>query len=438
VLGLNLVKPTPSKQGTPTNGANLIIKRDYTVTALQVFTNGYIFTNWTASIDGGEPTNIVSTSLSYTFTMQTNLKVSANYITNPFLIYQGSYNGLFYETNEIKHASAGYVTLKVTPKFAVSGKLTVDGNTVSFGGKFALDGTFTNTVKRAVKLDKTNLNIALKINFGAETVTGTVVNPDPTNGWTSELTADHYVWSTNNPATGYINNYTLVVPAFTNSVEGPAGFGGAALNIATNGKVKFLGGTLADKAPIKQATFLSPTGVLPIYVPLYVSSRTVSSGAVVKESHGEVIGWLNVVTNAVGTNLAPQGTVTWINASTNDLFWPAGFTNEVDVLSSRYVGAAPILSWTNGVADVSGADLASSFSAALTLTTNKLFATLPLTNSFKAGLALKTGLVKGTMDVPALKTTWSGVILQDYDTAKGYFTGTNSAGKVEIHGPAVD
>jgi len=443
-LTLNVVKTpaTADNVGSVINaaGTNLLVGRSYKLTAVQDGLARYIFTNWT---DGGGAV-LQSNVLVYTFVMSSNLTINANFITNPFSIYQGTYNGLFYESEGdggIKHHSAGYVTLKVTPKFGVSGKLTVDGNVSGFSGKFSIDGVYSGIAKRD-KYGKTNLTVNLKVNFGAGTVTGSVGNSSPV--WTSGLTADHYKWNnTNNPALAYVNNYTLVLPPFDDNTNGPAGYSGALIGVSTNGKVKFTGGTLSDGQKWKAASTLSQSGVWPVYVPLYVQKRTFGGGEL-KESKGEVIGWLTMQTNvaAGSANLAPLGTVDWINTGGTNTYWTAGYTNQVAVKASRWSPVAPLLNWTtNGLADVSGADLdTNAFSATLSLTTNKLAASLPLTNNFKLGLALAKGFVKGTFDnhtTTALKVPWSGVLLQDWNYGRGYFLGTNGvlggAGKVEIH-----
>jgi hypothetical protein len=265
-------------------------------------------------------------------------------------------------------------------------------------------------------------------------VTGTVTSP--TNGWTSEITSDRFTWSTNNPATYYAGDYTMVIPAFDDNTNGPAGYGSATVNVSTNGKVKFTSGVLADTQLIKQASYISGTGVWPVYAPLYFRLRAVSSGATLKENHGELIGWLTIQTNLVGSNLAPLGELDWINPGGTNTFWTAGHTNQFQPLASRWLGVAPLLNWTtNGVADVSGGELGTNgFSANLTLTTNKLFSTVPLTNKFTTALVIKNGAIKGAFTNAAAATVkWTGVLLQDYNYGRGFFTSTNGAGKVEVH-----
>jgi hypothetical protein len=445
-LTLNIVT-TPSTSnnvGSVINpaGTNLLVGRPYKLTAVPDALATYIFTNWT---DGNDTVLQPHLALSYksnlvlNFIMSSNLVINANFVTNLFQQAKGEYNGLFYETNGIKHHSGGYITLKVSPKFGVSGKVKTDGNVVGFGGKFTIDGQFTGTAKRA-KLDKSDLTVNLQINFGAGTVTGSI--SDAVAGWNSPLTADQYLWNlTNNPALDYVNNYTLVLPPFDDNTNGPAGYSAGTLTVLTNGKVKFTAGLTADGQKWTHPTTLSQSGVWPMWAPLYVQKRIgLLTAKEIKENKGEIMGWLTFQTNtpAGSANLAPLGTVDWINTGGTNTYWTAGHTNQVAVLASRWRGVAPLLNWTtNGVADVSGANLGSNaFSANLTLTTNKLIATVPLTNNFKIGLTLGKGLIKGSLSNSVsgtINVPWTGVLLQDHNYGRGSFLSPTGAGKVEVH-----
>ena len=75
------------------NGKLLAIGTNYTLTAIPG--NNWIFSNWVAS--GSE--NFVSNNPVLKFTMQSNLVLQANFVTNVFLAAQGTYNGLFAPAN---------------------------------------------------------------------------------------------------------------------------------------------------------------------------------------------------------------------------------------------------------------------------------------------------------------------------------------------------
>ena len=421
---INIVKPTRNKTlGTNDGSADLQIGRTYRLTAVNTFTNGYIFTNWTfKSLTNTTEMLLETNDLTLDFVMRANMVIYANFITNPFAIHAGSYNGLFYETNRLRLESLGGISVKVSPNLSVSGTLLVDGNQVSFSGKCALNGSFVAVVKRS-QFEKPNLTLNLQLDFSHDSLSGTLAGTD----WTSLVWAQRTAWTTNSPATKYTNNYTLALPGFTNDAAGPAGFGFGAVTVNTNGQI-VLTGTSADRQALKQTAYVGTNGFWPVFIPLYASPRTLTTGKIVKETHGAIIGWLNFTTNSVITNLAPAGSLTWINASTNDVQWPNGFTNASAIMASRYSGGNPLLNWTNGVAAVSGAGI-SPFTAAVTIT-NKLAAKMPLTRNFKAALTLKTGLTSGTFYGPPTNQPWLGVLLPDYGLGYGFFTNAAGSGSV--------
>ena len=90
---------------------NLVVGRNYTVTA--VARPGNLFSNWTGTITSNATTPVGSFSL--TFLMQSNMTLTANFVTNSFIGSEGTYNGLFYDvTNGIGAQSSGLLqNLKV-------------------------------------------------------------------------------------------------------------------------------------------------------------------------------------------------------------------------------------------------------------------------------------------------------------------------------------
>ncbi|MDW8309661.1 MAG: hypothetical protein RMK20_09835, partial [Verrucomicrobiales bacterium] len=119
------------------HGQYLDINRDYTMTATPGL--NFIFSNWLASAMGG-PTNIASTAAKYTFRMQTNLVLIADFQTNRFIAAAGNYYGLFTDTNIVSFERSGLFTLKTDSKQKFSGKLYLDGNILGYAGTLSLDG----------------------------------------------------------------------------------------------------------------------------------------------------------------------------------------------------------------------------------------------------------------------------------------------------------
>ncbi len=404
----------------------LEVGKGYKATALVGAGTNSVFTNWTdASGAVIDSTNVL------VFVMQSNLVLNANFIPNPFVPASGVYNGLFYETNGIQHHSAGFVTLKVNSKKSFSGKLLVDGNSVSMSGKFSLPGTVTRTVSRA-KFGKPDLTVTLALDFagGSEQATGTVSEPE----WESPLIADRWIWTTNNEAP-FTNSYTFLVPGFSNAAEGPPGSGFGAVAINALGKIK-LAGIAADAVALKQSTMVSKNGLWPLYAPMYVLSKTVTNGLTVKtnkEFQGAVMGWLSF------TNSAPAGELSWIKQAWTNALYSSGFIHQAPVFGSVYtppLPGIPALQLTNGTLTVVEGNLSASYTNSLFLSTNNAF-TFVSTNlgGLKISLSKKTGVFKGSFfhpDAANRVTPFSGALLQNQNRGGGFFLGTNQAGKIYL------
>jgi hypothetical protein len=89
-------------QGTVTpnlNGAALTIGQVYTLSAVPAA--GYTFSGWSQNYQqmSGSPT--------ISFVMSSNLVLAANFVADPLVAAAGTYNGLFYQADEVRLAAAG-------------------------------------------------------------------------------------------------------------------------------------------------------------------------------------------------------------------------------------------------------------------------------------------------------------------------------------------
>ena len=256
----------------------------------------------------------------------------------------------------------------------------LDGDAVSFSGKFNLNGIATNTVSRAA-LGKNPLQLILAVDFtgASQTVTGSV--SEISAGWTADIAADRYLWNKiSKPATLYATNYTMAVPGFEDNANGPAGYSFALITVDADGNVK-AAGSAADGEAITQATTLSQDGRWPLHMPLYADTNDIVSGKSIKRTRGELMGWLRFKANTnafdSNTNLAPVGMIDWVKIGATNRGWTNGFTNQVDAISS--VQKAPALGevlyapFTNFLAVLSEGALSSSISNVVSLKTNNLF-----------------------------------------------------------------
>lgn len=444
--GEGSIKPTTNAAlGTPLNGASLLVGRSYRLTAVDVITNGYIFTNWTYSAPGIATNKELQTNkLVLDFIMRTNLSITANFIPNPFRQYGGLYNGLFRQEDKVRHGTAGFITMRVTERCGVSGKLLLDGNAVPFSGKFRLEGAFDKTLIRS-KFDKSAINLSLTLDFAGATHAALGAVTCPTEGWTSSISADRAIWTTNlhETADQFTNAYTMAIPGALSPEDGPSGYGYGAVTIDKLGNVRFTAAALSDGRLISQTTKVSKNGAWPLFVALYPQKRLRTNNVtMITETRGELFGWLDFLENSEAgtTNLAPQGTVSWIKTGWTNTTYQSGFTNEGPVVSSAWLyppnRPGMVMSFADGLAVLAEGDLSEAFAANVFLSANNvLSAPLPLAHNLKAKLGLKTGIISGTFTHPITGKTaqpWAGVFLQDHHYGLGFFMSSTNSGNVVV------
>lgn len=452
--------------GMPTNGAILHVGRTYKLIT-SVISNDWRLTNITYTAANDETGTLftnTAAALRHTlaFTMRTNMVITANFVTNPLVRFAGSYNGLFFEPDMVRHHSAGFARIAVTRGFGCTGTLMVDGNSVGFSGRLALDGTLNKTISRS-KLNKSDLQLSVTMNFAGATeeLTGFVSGTNLAGEeFTASLRANRTVWTTNvgQEALQFTNRYTMIVTGLTSNADGPEGFGYALINLtSTKGRIG-VSGHLSDsfknQVPIAQNAVVSTNGEWPFFSAMYTTTnRLVTNGLIVKpvkEKQGMIMGWLTF-TNSNTPHLAPEGPVTWIKTSWTNDSWAGGFTNEVWVLGSRHLppemgSTNRIYNFTNAWVTLEGGQLSSAVSNVVNLKTNNMFFVdlknieNPVTHKFRASLARGTGLISGTFTNNAASGTtninWRGVMLQDQNIGLGFFVdylpATNSSGKVLV------
>jgi hypothetical protein len=396
------------------NGKALQVGKTYNITAKPAL--GYIPSNWVAVASGA--TNQVSTAVKYTFAPTTNAAtLIANFVTNRFFDVAGTYNGLFSETGGVTVASAGFASVKVKAKEGKPGifsaTLSLAGEKVSASGTFGLDGKAVNTKPVVFKSSSNTLTVNITLPFdGSDKVSGSVSNNEVA-GWVAALDADRMLTNTS-----YAGLYTLVIPGTTN---GPAGDGFGSLVVDSIGTMK-VAGTLGDGSAFSQKVPVSKNGDWPFFA---TANATTVNGINVKA--GTIMGWLSLA----NTNGTPEGTLYWVkNPVSTDIYYPAGFATESDILSSVYSNTVPVFAWTNGTLTLQGGNLTGVLtnSAALSALNKFSFST---NYGMKLTLTYKTGLIKGTFKNPEnanAVTTVAGAVLQNDQIGRGFIKGTNLTG----------
>ncbi len=399
---------------TPSLGGQMLeIGKNHTVTATPGA--GQLFINWT----GGS----TSTNRVLTFTMQTNLMLQANFLPNPFIPRQGTYSGLFYQTNVVAHQSSGFFTLTVSSSGSFSCKLLTAGLKPSAKGAFTFEG-FANVSVVRKGLSPLTMSLMLDVTNQTGKVLGTVSD----GSWVAALEGDRAVFNSVSNIAPQNGKYTL---AFVHQSEGgapqrpeiPGGDGVGTVTVDAAGKLA-LKGTLADGVKASQKTGVSKQGQWPFYLNLY-------------SGQGSTIGWLTFTNR--GTS-SIEGDVSWIKTGVvpgKNYF--GGFTNEVTGAGSHYPNPVPagrILSITNGEVVLSANNLDPSLTNGIFLNTNNAVTVTSGSNNLKLTLTASSGAVKGTFTHPTnLATTKiTGIILPEQNVVRGFFLNTTNSGAVILQG----
>jgi hypothetical protein len=359
-----------------------------------------IFSSQIENTAGGSPTSgSDNSSNAHRGKLLLPVHVTPSSGTVSFAAAKGIYNGLFYETNGVKSASSGYITVVTTPTGGYSAKLQRGAQLYSFSGQFNGTGYSTKTIS-----GKGLPTLTIELDLSQEDQ----INGQVTSGgnWSSQLFAAR-VSSASNPA----GKYTLLIQGDTENPQTTTGDGFGSVTINANGAVQW-NGTLADGTKVTQKTALSKNGIWPFYSSLY-------SGA------GSLIGWIQF-TNRVGDDL--NGTVLWILPPNSRAQYPAGFTNELEAVGSRLTGA---FGFANGLNILSGGILDSVVTNHVVVSGNKLVSqNANLTISANPG----SGLFKGSFfdSVSGQSILFQGALLEKSGFGTGFFLSPNQSGKVYL------
>ncbi len=382
------------------NGQLLAVGSSYTVTAKPGA--GSLFSGWTG--------DVVSALAKLTFIMQSNMVFQANFIPNPFLPLVGTYQGLFYETNGVALQSSGFFTATLKSSGACSAKATVAGKSYSLSGRFATDGSYSNSFARP---GLTPLTVQLQLDLAGDTLSGQLSDGVAT----AQLRANRAVFSKTQPAP-QAGKYTLLIPGAEESEDAPGGDSIGAVTVDSAGNVT-ISGTLADGTRLSQKAFVSSQGLWAFYASLY-------------KGGGVALGWLTF-TNLAGTEI--DGLVSWIKLpQAAAKFYRNGFTNETEAVASRYVftNGVPVLNVSTGQVWLANGNLPQSFTNQIVLgANNKVTGT---TNNVSLSITTSSGLFKGSVPDPATGKgiQVNGVVLQKQNFGGGQFLGTNQAGRVHL------
>jgi hypothetical protein len=387
---------------TPANGTRLEIGRGYQITAAPAA--GNLFRGWWDT--NGD---LLSSKAKFSFIMQSNLVLGAQFITNPFPRLAGSYNGLFYRTNGVSAESSGFLKLTLSAQGSYSTLIRSAGKTNSFTGKFdPITGQSRVTVKRGT----IQITFDLKLDFSgaSEALTGTV----RTAGWEAWLYAPRFGFSAGSPATNLAGRYTLRL--FAKDDAEPQGYGYSSATVDAAGRVVMLG-KLPEGHSFSHSASLSADGLWPLY----------------SHSHGGkglVLNWLTFI--APSSVAESEGT--WIRpALPAGRFYPEGFTNLLVASGSpyNYVRCSRSLNATNAVVVLMGGNLPEPLTNQLAVATNGQFVNLS-SNALRITVNTTSGVYTGSVSAGGRTLKLSGALFQNEDRGLGFFSHTNKCGRVFI------
>jgi hypothetical protein len=342
---------------------------------------------------------------------------SGNTNGNPVapVIAAGTYNGLFYELDQVRQNSAGSVSVTINTKGSYSGRLQLEKRRHSFSGKISDNAQAMNSLARSGQNP-----LALNLSFGtgefADQMSGTVSD----GTWTAQLAGDRAQFSSRTNPCPWAGNYTLVLPGVPGNPSLPAGSGYATARVTGNGQVT-AAINLADNTKASQGATISKTGAWPLYASLY-------------GGQGSLVSW---ITMADQPSEDLNGTLNWIKLpNSRSRFYPAGFSLSTVVTGSRYqppVAPAHILDLDNGQLTFSDGNLASSFATPFAIG-NANRVTGADGTGLKMSFTLSTGRFGGSVADPSTSRAlpFSGVILQKSVSGAGFLLGTDQASSVEL------
>jgi hypothetical protein len=384
----------------PTNGAMLNLGESYAITATP--DRFSLFSNW-VSAAGVTDTPLLS------FVMQSNLVLTANFVSNFFAAAAGTYNGLFSPADAVAVETSGMLYHSVLRSTgSCSGALLLAGKRYPFTASFDVSGHSAFSAGP--------LQVDLALDSATPQITGTVSTPQ----WTADLNAE--LASNTLPSA----EYTILFSPSTNvSADSPPGDGYAL--VTDQAGLITLSGALADGASYNQTVPVSRTGDLPVYAVLYTNTAHPDPGL--------LLGWINL------TNLqaaAPSNALAWIKKpSPSPTHYTNGFTNILfsqGALWTNPPGKTPAISLSNGLLVISNTDLNLTFTnIAVSNNTLANLSVLP-TNSLTGSINPKTGLLTLTFaDGNGNATNRAyGVFLQNNTNAAGFFLTPTNAGSFNL------
>jgi List-Bact-rpt repeat protein/fibronectin type III domain protein len=397
INGNGKVTPDPTR-------LNVVAGATYTFTATP--DSGSEFQNWTGTL--------TSDSTSITVKVTNSIALQANFVLSPFLPLAGTYNGLFYEGDQVRETSAGAVALTLTTRGKYSGKVQLGSHRYPFTGKLTLGCVATNAIKRAKTLSPLTLTLRVGTNGEIDQIFGNLTD----GSWISGLTGDRALYnSRTNPAPA-AGLYTFVIPGSFDSTQ-PRGHSYGTARVSTSGVVTYAG-SLSDSSHVTQSSPLSKHSVWPLYAAIAGGSES-------------VLAWLTF-TNQASSDISGQ--LSWIkSANVKARYYSNGFDYVSSAAGSAFhaPGTNDILTAGAASVDFSGGNLAADFSNLITIGPRNKVTNMG-NNKLSLGFGLANGIYHGLVTDPTTGKTmpYSGAVFQKMNVGYGFLLGTSLSSRVDL------
>ncbi len=384
------------------DGQLLTVGKTYTVSAIPA--SDEVFVRWSRGATSRVP--------AITFVMVSNLVLEVTFTNNPYMERKGLYNGLFYETAEVRQPSSGSITVTPTDRGTYTGKLRIGITSYSISGALDLAQKGTNSIPR-----KGTNALTVELDFGSSSnqVVGRV-----TDGlWEAPLMADRSTFNAKTNPCPQIGTYTLILPGQPDAADGPEGDGFGTIKVDGSGMASLIG-TLADGTKVSTKTPLSAVGQWPVYASV---------------PGGTILSWMNFIDRPTDDL---TGLVSWIKAAQiKSKYYPRGFTNETIAVGSSFVRPtdpnATLLELTGTTVAFSAGNLDTPFSNDILWGAKNKITNLG-DNKLSLTVNTSSGLFTGTVTDPntGKPSKFAGALLQKQNTGSGFMLGTNLSSLVLI------
>lgn len=361
--------------------------------------------------------------------MESNMELTAHFLTNPFLPVKGGYSGL---VTTATPAGRGFFTAKLAAKGAFTGTFKIGALTLAVKGRFSNTGLYHGTVKKGGVIYTIDLTLNVS-GIGAPVITGTVQG----GAINATVNAALAVYNKHNHAP-QAGNYHLMIPPSAGNADAnyPFGIGFGSLAVNTKGVAKFVG-RLGDGTPVTMGGSLSGAGGWPLFAPLYKKKGTISG---------------LVTFDLADAAHDLSGQVDWYRpaGAKPQNMHPEGFAGQSNVIGAAWTKPAPgtmiFLTGSSGAgtfsvdAPANAADTALALDPPALLSANNILTVTPQpadpVQTVAATIIPKTGELKGSFVEAGRTLKYSGLILAPkVNAAGGFFLRGTRSGSVQVTAP---